>query len=262
MRRVCGGYVVAQRGAAPAALVLCLLAGCSSSGSDDAPTAAATAGAPGAGQPAAGQSPVGQSAAGQPGAGQPGAGQPPSAGATDVSPPSPGRPLPFITVPALPAPSRGTAGPSTAPPPAPPPAPPATAAAPPVPSAGSGSTEQTLRLVGFQSPSGNIHCSLASDEADSDMARCDIVEATWSPPPRPADCDLAWGSSVSVGGSGRADFDCAGDTVMDPANPVLRYGQASASGGVRCTSRESGMTCTASATGHGFELSRDAYRLF
>lgn len=40
-------------------------------------------------------------------------------------------------------------------------------------------------LVSFTSPSGNVGCYL-----DQTTVRCDISERDWSPPPRPADCEL------------------------------------------------------------------------
>jgi len=114
------------------------------------------------------------------------------------------------------------------------------------------------QLSAFRAPSGNIGCELAATQ----VARCDIRDHAWSPPPKPADCDLDWGSGLQVASTGQAGFVCAGDTAMDPASPVLPYGQRARQGSFVCESAEAGVTCTNEATGRGFFLSRDTYRTF
>lgn len=115
---------------------------------------------------------------------------------------------------------------------------------------------ETVRLESFRSPTGNIGCQMIGG-----AARCDIERRDWSPPDRPAACDFDWGQGISVGAAGPAEFVCAGDTARDPAAPVLRYGQDSQVGELRCASRQDGVTCRNSA-GRGFFLARDRYRLF
>ena len=44
----------------------------------------------------------------------------------------------------------------------------------------------------FQSPSGNIACAMGGG-----IVRCDILEHSWSPPPKPSSCDLDWGNGVA-----------------------------------------------------------------
>ena len=96
----------------------------------------------------------------------------------------------------------------------------------------------------------------------SGSVRCDVSERDWSPPPPPASCELDYGQGAEVSAGGSAQLVCAGDTTLNPSAPVLAYGHATQTGGLRCVSSETGMTCTATATGHGFFISRQSYRLF
>lgn len=114
-----------------------------------------------------------------------------------------------------------------------------------------------VRRAIFKTPSRNIGCVLLGGDA-----RCDIRRRDWRTPPRPAGCDLDWGQGVFVGRTGRARFVCAGDTALDPRAPVLAYGTVARYGAFDCTSRTAGITCRNRATGHGFFLARDRYRLF
>ena len=111
--------------------------------------------------------------------------------------------------------------------------------------------------TGFQSPSGNIGCFIGTGGV-----RCDIRARDWSPPPKPASCDLDWGQGVAVGKRDRkASGVCAGDTTLG-AGRKLGYGDSSWRGDLRCRSRRSGMRCRNLRTDHGFALSRDSARLF
>lgn len=105
----------------------------------------------------------------------------------------------------------------------------------------------------FRSPSNNIFCAI-----DSQGARCDIRDKAWQPPPKPADCDLDWGSSMAVTAQG-AVFVCAGDTVEDDKAPPLPYGGIVERGDIRCRSEESGMACEHVPSGSRFLLSRERY---
>ena len=115
-------------------------------------------------------------------------------------------------------------------------------------------------LYGFQSPTGNIHC-LAYEGADGGEIRCDLLKLAPSYTKRPADCDLDWGHAFAVGTTGKAYLACVGDTVADPNNEVLPYGEALSFGGISCVSAKTGMTCT-NAAGRGFSVSKAAQRLF
>jgi hypothetical protein len=110
----------------------------------------------------------------------------------------------------------------------------------------------------FETPSHNIGCYI-----DSHSARCDIRSRTWSPPPEPASCKkigLDFGQGVVVGPH-RSEFVCAGDTSLG-GRAVLGYGSSARRETIACVSQPAGVTCTNSANGHGFFLSRQRYRLF
>lgn len=114
-------------------------------------------------------------------------------------------------------------------------------------------------LSTFESPSRNIGCVVLDG-----TARCDINHRDWSPPPHPSSCPpvVDFGQGLEVYGSKPGTFVCAGDTAMDPSAPVLPYGSESVEGKFRCVSARTGMTCTNTATGHGFSISIQSYRLF
>ena len=109
----------------------------------------------------------------------------------------------------------------------------------------------------FQSPSGNIGCAIGGG-----IVRCDILEHSWSPPPKPSSCDVDWGNSVAVGRRDPADFVCAGDTVFSPDIPVLGYGEKIFKNRFKCVSKQRGMRCKNQKSGHGFLLARDDVKLF
>ena len=109
----------------------------------------------------------------------------------------------------------------------------------------------------FHSPSKNIDCVIYNDNA-----RCDLRAHSFKAPPRPKRCDLEWGSVVSVGkASKRGGFACVGDTARDPKAKTLAYGKTIRAGSMHCTSRTDGIRC-ANGRGHGFLVSRQAYKLF
>jgi hypothetical protein len=107
----------------------------------------------------------------------------------------------------------------------------------------------------FRLPSGNIGCYV-----DATAVRCDIGQRDWAPPPKPASCQLDYGNGISLTDAGPA-VACAGDTVLNGPD-VLAYGDSSARGPFECTSSQAGVSCRDTSTGHGFDLSRQAYRLY
>ncbi len=111
----------------------------------------------------------------------------------------------------------------------------------------------------FSSPSGNIGCQIIPGTS----VRCDMLQHTWSPPPRPDYCKslMAWGQGLILKAGGGAHVVCAGDTTMTQDNP-LAYGDSITAGSMRCDSAETGMTCRDTGTGHGFTIARDSYELF
>jgi hypothetical protein len=116
-----------------------------------------------------------------------------------------------------------------------------------------------LHLAFFRSPSANIGCVIAEG-----IARCDIRNRNWSPPPRPRSCygDTGYGQGLIVGTTGRAHFVCAGDTALDPNGRALPYGRDSRVPGFTCHSATDGITCRSTRTGRGFFLNRERYRIF
>lgn len=109
----------------------------------------------------------------------------------------------------------------------------------------------------FLTPSGNIGCYVLRDSA-----RCDLKARDFRSPAKPRACDLEWGDAIGVGPrSRRGSFVCHGDTARDPRSRTLAYGRTIKVGPMRCTSRTDGVRC-ANALGHGFLVSRQAYRLF
>jgi hypothetical protein len=116
-----------------------------------------------------------------------------------------------------------------------------------------------VHLTTFRSPTGNIGCVVLFG-----IARCDIAQRSWKPPPHPPSCshEVDFGQGLAVGHSGKGGFVCAGDTALDPSGTPLRYGEASLEEGFACDSKFTGMTCTNLRTGHGFFISRQSYRVF
>lgn len=115
---------------------------------------------------------------------------------------------------------------------------------------------EVTEYTGFISPTGNVSCVI-----DVNLARCDIIDRDWSPPPRPADCEFDYGQGISIAPGEPATFVCAGDTTFGP-DEVLPYGGAITAGSLRCESANSGFACRDADTGHGFAIALKAYQLF
>lgn len=117
-----------------------------------------------------------------------------------------------------------------------------------------------LALTSFTTPSRNIGCI-----GDRSEVRCDIRSSNFTPPKRPAKCDLDWGDAFAVGPTGRGRGVCHGDTALPAPNQkglkVLKYGTSIRLGKITCTSRKAGLTCRNPGP-HGFFLSREKLRLF
>ncbi len=137
----------------------------------------------------------------------------------------------------------------------------------------------------FVSPTGNITCLMESASEGADpFVRCDIGRFTFSPPPRPADCDLEWGASLELASS--ASFSCVGDSIgglatvdeqnltswflpgydslvsnPGPDGVALGYGRALVLGPLRCSSQKSGVSCHNDDNGAAFTVNRSAYSL-
>ena len=111
---------------------------------------------------------------------------------------------------------------------------------------------QPLSTETFIMPSRNIGCGFF------EALRCDILSGL-NPTPTGA-CELDW-TGLTLEPTGNAVPQCAGDTVFDPAAPVLEYGRTWSLAGITCESRETGLRCTNTA-GHGFELARANWDTF
>lgn len=121
----------------------------------------------------------------------------------------------------------------------------------------------------FHSPSNNITCSLSALEAT-----CEINARSFASPPKPTDCQLDYGTMVSVALEGPASFVCHGDTGFVQATPfapnssiagsgdVLNYGDEITNGVFVCSSSKKAMGCSTVAGEHGFTLSRARYRIY
>ena len=147
-----------------------------------------------------------------------------------------------------------------------------TAASPPdgasrtsgTPTSGAGSPTGATRTVDpaalpyyFDTPSRNIACAIVESQV-----RCDIEKHDWPTPARPASCEQDFGNGIFVG-TGRADYTCAGDTILrQPTAEVLEYGQSVKVQDFTCVSQTAGVTCRNTATGHGFTLAKQAWAPF
>src|SRR3954453_9091640 len=94
----------------------------------------------------------------------------------------------------------------------------------------------------FRTPSGNIGCVFESGRSSGTASsiRCDIRSKQYRAPRRPASCDLDYGDSFEVGGTGRARPVCHGEPAIDLRSRVLGYGGTWQPSGVTCTSRMNG----------------------
>lgn len=128
------------------------------------------------------------------------------------------------------------------------------------PSAGRTTTSPAgVSSVAFRSPSGNIVCKVAGNEAV-----CAITEFSYTPSSAPASCadSQGWGHVVGVDGSAGASFVCADNQPADPNSPVLAYGRGVLVGRMACGSTQGGVRCANRDTRHGFLISREQVRLF
>jgi hypothetical protein len=107
--------------------------------------------------------------------------------------------------------------------------------------------------IGFQSPSGNIHCGIQQG-----VVVCQIDKYTYTPPAH--DCgESGWGFNFKLA-SKSAELFCAGD--VEGGGPTLEYGQMIVINDDRCVSREDGVVCEDTATGYGFRLAKASYVFF
>jgi hypothetical protein len=120
-------------------------------------------------------------------------------------------------------------------------------------------TRAATDLLGFQSPSKNIHCAGFSDSSGTSL-RCDILKNNAKIPARPKDCGLDYGSAFSMTLKGKSLRLCHGDTVAD-AYPILQYGTTWKWAGFICTSSTAGVRCT-NLSAHGWQINKSTQTLF
>ena len=122
-------------------------------------------------------------------------------------------------------------------------------------------TAHAFSFYQFQSPSGNVFCGVGTLDNGNAFAQCEIVDRSWSPPPRPTACEGEWGDRIGLNQGRPATFECHGDTLRGDGLPTLDYGRSYFEGPVTCSSEESGVTCSDISTGHYFTISRESYGL-
>ncbi|HOB04226.1 MAG TPA: hypothetical protein PKM36_03010 [Propionibacteriaceae bacterium] len=131
----------------------------------------------------------------------------------------------------------------------------------------------------FVTPSGGIVCAV-----DPSSATCEVKQPTYTPPAKPASCQLEWAGRIAVTSTERG-FVCVGDSMFDlpttgsapwttwfdPAfgitvplpsggqGAVLGYGSTITSGSYTCQVETTGVTCTDKA-GRGFVVTKESYR--
>jgi hypothetical protein len=115
----------------------------------------------------------------------------------------------------------------------------------------------------FQTPSGNVACYLGPAElgGTNGFVACEIGDHTYSAPPRPPACHLAWGGRFTLAQGGQPELACHGDTMRSADLPTHDDGETAFSGAIRCAIESARITCTDTSTGHFFRLSRESYEL-
>jgi UDP-2,3-diacylglucosamine pyrophosphatase LpxH len=120
-------------------------------------------------------------------------------------------------------------------------------------------TTAASNLIGFQTPSKNIHCAGFVDASGTSL-RCDILQNNAKIPARPKDCQLDYGNAFEMTLKGKSLRLCHGDTVAD-AYPILKYGTTWKWAGFVCNSSTAGVRCT-NLSGHGWQINKSSQTLF
>lgn len=132
-------------------------------------------------------------------------------------------------------------------------------------------TQGAVKYGYFKTPSGNIVCIYSFGKNVQAAVVCRIKSGLKPPPPpRRPGCFTTNDLSLDVTGRaqtgrsicpGEPEGD-AGPLAFESVAPVLGYGKTwRGSGGLRCTSAVTGLTCR-NKSGHGFFLSRERWRRF
>ncbi len=137
----------------------------------------------------------------------------------------------------------------------------------------------------FASPSGNILCLFDGKTDHTPYVRCTVIARTWTPPPKPSNCDLDWGNDLELADT--ASIACAGDSILgaiqfksasppswfrpstdsvvnvgardDTPTATLSYGRTLVYGDLFCSSDRKGVTCSNIATHAPVMLARATF---
>ncbi len=128
-----------------------------------------------------------------------------------------------------------------------------------------GSAHANPYSVQFQSPSGDITCTMVNYPPDDqhsfakNFAQCDIVNQSWVPPqpPPPGRADatstfVLWRGQLPIVGYSPGDL---------AATEPVHYDQPVSAGAITCDADQSAVKCTDISTGHFFRVSHDSYEL-
>ncbi|MCA0996997.1 DUF6636 domain-containing protein [Alloyangia pacifica] len=115
----------------------------------------------------------------------------------------------------------------------------------------------------FNTPSGNISCSVGIERDGTDIM-CSINEKQGTPPlPRPASCAGAWGHHFEMLDRGPVTAKCGAGWPKEtkPETNAMPYGHIEDFGGITCSSSKQGLECR-NRDGHGFLLSRRVLKVW
>jgi hypothetical protein len=111
----------------------------------------------------------------------------------------------------------------------------------------------------FQSPSGNIHCTMATYSTGGITTRCEVTDHDWVAV-QPENCQQNWGDRVGMEQGSAAVFGCYGQEMPVPTH-TLEYGQIQTLGPISCNSETVGIMCIDHDSGHYFFVSRQTVQL-
>jgi hypothetical protein len=116
-------------------------------------------------------------------------------------------------------------------------------------------THRTANTAYFQIPGGKVGCHVQPTSV-----RCDVQDATFQPPAKPASCQDGWGTSMYFDKGKKGKFICSGDSLL-PAPEVLPFGSTITVNRIKCVSEAPGFAiCYDLDSGHGVALSQKEYR--
>lgn len=116
-------------------------------------------------------------------------------------------------------------------------------------------------VIQFETPSGNIQCSVGLGADFSDIS-CDIIDRSGPPAlPRPDSCTGTWGHRFTMLETGPVQVECTAPPQALRIPEKAPYGVAGTWGDISCLSETTGLTCR-NADGRGFFLSRQSQLVF